>query len=110
MQTVEERRDQEKEVVEGLGFIAPEREKALSALQSMRAALVRVEMRLGQNDQVSMTYRVAANAFRVVLRSGTGAGDANREKAIRDGDADREKAAREAFSAFQSACFEWLNG
>jgi septal ring factor EnvC (AmiA/AmiB activator) len=85
------------------------RDKTLyEALVKMHPMSARLQMRLGESDQITNTYettrKVAVEAYGHIESSLTG----NRQPAERASDATRVDALRDAFNEFRTACHDWF--
>jgi hypothetical protein len=109
IETIEERRDEEREPSSGLLAKTNElRDEGVSRIQAMRAAQVRLEIRFSKTGLVAETHKTALLAYNEFFIKALGGTNSQREKGVREGDEARENAATQAFEEFQAACRHWI--
>jgi hypothetical protein len=86
-----------------------ERDEAYPLIQSMRAANIRLEIRLGAAHPIVLSHDATRAAFFELFSASMGGVGKNRAQTERDKDGDLSRAVRDHFLEFRTAAQRWFN-
>lgn len=91
------------------GELEAKRDACYPKLNAMRAANIRLELRLGDEHPIVATQDATREALFALFAESAGGVAVSREQFSRDGDDARVDDVGNAFTAFRDACYAWLN-
>lgn len=92
------------------GELEAKRDECYPKLNAMRAANIRLELRLGDEHPIVTTHDATREALFALFAESAGGVAESRDQMTRDGDDARIDDVGNAFTAFRDACYAWLNG